>query len=319
MWKNLITTWSVLVLGGALAFGQIPVEIGKMEDTSASPLVAVTEKASDLTDLIPITDVIVVVLVLVIANYFLKFLSFFMETLARKFSRRRLFIMKMIPFVRVGVWIVALYLIIIGVVGPSRESLIAFSATAGIAVGFAAQDVLKNIFGGIIVLIDRPFQVGDLVDIGAVHGEVVSIGLRATRIHTVDDSIVSIPNAEVVSQSVSNANSGALDCQVVTEFLLPSTVDLIMVERICYEAAATSPYVYVQKPIVVRFSDDFQFDFLTKVKVKAYVYDHRLEVAFSSDITRRVKTALSDYKIFPVDPLTRTPLLRSPHTVGGSA
>ncbi|MCB0314052.1 MAG: mechanosensitive ion channel, partial [Calditrichaeota bacterium] len=52
------------------------------------------------------------------------------------------------------------------------------------AIGFAAQDILKNIFGGLMLLLDRPFQVGDKIEAGGHYGEVVQIGLRTVRIVT---------------------------------------------------------------------------------------------------------------------------------------
>ena len=127
---------------------------------------------------------------------------------------------------RIFGWTIVIYIIIANVIEPPIETLIAVTASAGIAVGFASQDILKNIFGGIMILLDRPFQAGDKIQVGSLYGEVLSIGLRTVRIVTPDDSIVSIPNGEIVNQSVSNANSGAFNCQVVAEFFLPPDIDI---------------------------------------------------------------------------------------------
>ena len=60
------------------------------------------------------------------------------------------------------------------------------------------MSLLKNLFGGLILVYDQPFQVGDKIRVGGTYGEVKSIGLRSTRIVTPDDNLVSVPNAQVV-------------------------------------------------------------------------------------------------------------------------
>ena len=152
--------------------------------------------------------------------------------------------------------------------------------------GFAAQDLLKNIFGGIIIIIDKPFQIGDKVQIGSHYGEVTGIGLRSTRLVTPTDNLVTVPNAEVMSQSVANANSGEENCQVVTEVYLPLHADIGRIRQIAEETAQVSQHVFINKPVVVLFSqENVGQRVLLKVKVKAYVNDLRNEFLFQSEIT----------------------------------
>jgi len=161
-------------------------------------------------------------------------------------------------------------------------------------VGLAGQDLLKNLFGGLILVFDQPFQVGDKIRVGGTYGEVVSIGLRSTRIVTPDDSRVSVPNAQVVDQQVSNANTGELNCQVVTDLYLPGWADEAKAKRIAFDAAGSSKYVYLNKPIVVLVSDVFKETFLTQIRVKAYVMDPRLEFLFQSDVTERARAGFRE-------------------------
>ena len=77
----------------------------------------------------------------------------------------------------------------------------------------------------------------------------VEIGLRSTQVVTPDDSLVSVPNGEVMNQSVSNANSGEPNCQVVAEIVLPVTIDTDLVRKIALEAAQVSKYIYLNKPV----------------------------------------------------------------------
>ena len=133
-------------------------------------------------------------IIFLVAFLIIKYVTRLLEAIAEKSDRMRLSIKKIIPIYRIFGWTFILYLIIEGVFAPPIETLIAVTGAAGIAVGFASQDILKNIFGGIMILFDRPFQVGDKIKVGSHYGEVVNIGLRTVRIVTPDDSLVSIPN-----------------------------------------------------------------------------------------------------------------------------
>jgi small-conductance mechanosensitive channel len=194
------------------------------------------------------------------------------------------------------------------------QQLLAASAALGVALGFAAQDLLKNIFGGLIVVFDQPFQVGDKISVGGTYGEVVAIGLRSTRIVTPDDNLVTVPNSQVVLDQVANANAGELNCQVVTDLFLPGWVDERRVKEIAFEAAVNSQYVFLDKPIVVLVEDEFRETFLTHVKVKAYVLDPRFEFLLRSDITERAKDGfrasglLPEHALYPLmDPSASSP------------
>ncbi|MBN1996991.1 mechanosensitive ion channel [candidate division KSB1 bacterium] len=222
-----------------------------------------------------------------------KYVTRLLESLAERWTNIRLAIKRLIPIFRIVTWCIVSYIIIADILAPPIATLVAVTASAGIAVGFASQDILKNIFGGIMILFDRPFQVGDKIEVGNHYGEVVSIGLRTVRVVTPDDSLVSIPNSEIVNQSVSNANSGESNCQVVADFYLPPNVDLVMAKKIAYRAAAVSRYIYLKKPIVVIIKNEIhQGRSLLKMRLKAYVLDIRYEFLFSSEMTETVITEL---------------------------
>ncbi len=80
---------------------------------------------------------------------------------------------------------------------------------AGIAIGIAAQDSLSNVIGSAALFTDRPFEMEDLVQVDGVTGKVEDIGIRSTRIRTVDGTLVSIPNATVARASVENYTKSA--------------------------------------------------------------------------------------------------------------
>jgi small-conductance mechanosensitive channel len=232
---------------------------------------------------------VVALVFLTLTGLFIRGLIWVLEKLAERNAKRRLFFKRLVPIARISLWFLAILFVSMVIFRVQAQGLIAAGAAVGVAVGFAAQDILKNVFGGLIVLFDQPFQVGDKISVQGTYGEVVSIGLRSTRIVTPDDNLVSVPNAQVVDGQVANANSGELNCQVVTDLFLPGNVDEARAKRIAFEAAASSKYVFLNKPIVVLVKDEFKETFLTHLKVKAYVLDPRLEFQFMSDVTERAR------------------------------
>ena len=83
-------------------------------------------------------------------------------------------------------------------------SLIAALGVGGISLAFAAQDSIRNLIGGVTILADKPFQVGDWVIMGDVEGTVEQVGFRSTRIRTFADSVISVPNARMTDTEVNN-------------------------------------------------------------------------------------------------------------------
>lgn len=83
-------------------------------------------------------------------------------------------------------------------------SLLTGVGIGGLALALAAQDTVRNLFGSFMVILDQPFNVGDWVVIGDVEGTVAEVGFRSTRIRTFYNSIVTLPNANLISASVDN-------------------------------------------------------------------------------------------------------------------
>jgi len=88
--------------------------------------------------------------------------------------------------------------------GLDLTSLIAGLGISGIALALAAKDTISNFFGAVTVLLDRPFKVGDWIVVGSSEGEVIEITLRTTLIRTSLDTVISMPNANLVNKPVEN-------------------------------------------------------------------------------------------------------------------
>ena len=244
------------------------------------------EVKEKLTDIFSFSKILWAIIFAVISFYVIKFITTILDKFSERSARYRITLKGVIPVIRILGWTSVISIIIVVIFAPPIESLVVVTGSLGIAVGFASQDIIRNIFGGIMTLFDRPFQVGDKVEVGGHYGEVKSIGLRSTRIVTPDDSVVSIPNGDIMSKSVSNANTGETNCQVVAELYLPSYIDLQKVRDIAIKSAQVSKYIFLNKPIAVIFKNEiFHNRSMIKMRLKAYVLDIRYEFAFMSEMT----------------------------------
>ncbi|TAJ07478.1 MAG: mechanosensitive ion channel family protein [Planctomycetota bacterium] len=88
--------------------------------------------------------------------------------------------------------------------GGDLWSVIAGLSVGSLALGFAARDSIENLFGTFTVLLDKPFQLGDVIKLSDVEGSVEQVGLRSTRVRTAVDSVVTVPNRRFISDSVEN-------------------------------------------------------------------------------------------------------------------
>lgn len=145
---------------------------------------------------------------------------------------------------------------------------------------------------GFILLFDRPFQVGDRVTFGDVYGEISSIGLRAVRLITLDDNLVTIPNNRFMTDVVASGNAGELDMMLLFDFHLALDADLTLARDLLYEIVVTSRFAYLNKPVTVVLAEVAVAEVLAmQLRAKAYVIDVRFEKAFQTDVHLRTTEA----------------------------
>ena len=278
-------------------------------DNSLTKVVKVTSKENSLElnppsilDIISFGKIIWSIIFVIVGFYIIRLITKVLELFAERSISYRITLKGIVPIIRISGWIIIIYILIAGIFKPPVSTVIAVTASIGIAIGFAAQDILKNIFGGVMILFDRPFQVGDKIQVGDYYGEVIKIGLRSTRVVTPDDSTVTIPNGEIMNKSVSNTNFGEPYCQVVAEIYLPINIDTNKVREIATEAAQVSKYIFLNKPITVLFFNEVKEERVyLKMRLKAYVMDIRFEFNFKSDMTEIVMRELLSQKIISPD------------------
>jgi small-conductance mechanosensitive channel len=304
-------TLLILALSGAESIAQEEVVVGDQSSDSSSLIIEdvrgeVRDTAGSIIDnqewSVTMEKVFWSVFLFVLVWLGMKYLSRFLQRFGEKQGRYRLLVKRFIPVIRIILWSLVIYFIIANIIAPPWATLVTLLASAGIAIGIASQDILKNIFGGLMILFDRPFQVGDKIGVDKYYGEVIDIGLRTVRIVTPDDSTVTVPNHLIVNSSVSNANSGESNCQVVAEFYLFPDTDLQLAREIARKAASVSRYIYLDKPITVIFKGESEMgQNRIKMRLKAYVLDLRYEFKFLSEMTEIVVREFSSRGI----PLSR--------------
>lgn len=257
-------------------------------------------EAPSLSDVVSGAKIAWTIVFLVFGYLAIKISIGLLTAYAKRHPKQSLLFKRITPIFRIFSWLFLVYLIVVGIYAPPATTLIAFLASIGVAIGFAAQDLVKNIFGGLVVMFDRPFQIGDKIDTGGQYGEVIEIGIRSTKIVTPDDSVITIPNSDFMSSFVSNSNSGESNCQVVAEIYLPLNIDTEKVRKIATEAALISKYIFLNKPIAVLFFNEIHFNqSVYKMRLKAYVSDLSKEFAFKSEMTEIVVKTLIDEGILP--------------------
>ena len=122
----------------------------------------------------------------------------------------------------------------------------------GFTVGFALQDVSKNLVAGVLLLIQQPFDIGDSINVAGFSGYVIAIDLRATEIHTYDGQVVFIPNGEVFTNPITNITR-ASKRRVEVSAGVAYESDPDMVRKVALEAMASIPGLLVDPAPFVRF------------------------------------------------------------------
>ena len=132
-------------------------------------------------------------------------------------------------------------------------------ASAGIlsaVIAFAAKDTFANFFGGVSVFFDKPYKIGDYVELGeGERGEVVQIGIRSTRIKTRDDILISIPNSIIVNSKIINESQPVPKFRVRIPIGVAYGSDIDLVEDILLEITKNNENIVNDPEPRVRFRE----------------------------------------------------------------
>jgi len=144
---------------------------------------------------------------LVLFWFFLRAFNTVLDHVHELARGRQLGIAAFMPWIKkslITVFVVFGLLMIAQSLGADVKAFLAGLGLGGLAFALAAQDTIANIFGSVVVAIDQPFKIGEAVQIGGNVGVVEDIGLRSTKIRTLDKSLVIIPNKTVAAEAITN-------------------------------------------------------------------------------------------------------------------
>ena len=242
------------------------------------------------------TDKVVQALFILLAAYLtLKVLDRLVILISEKIAKEwRLRVKQFLPFLRMMVLTCVTVVLMNLFLNLSKENILAVTGTIAVALGFAFKDYASSIIAGIVGLFESPYGVGDRIKIGEYYGEVVGYGLRAVRIQTPDDNLITIPHNKIWTEAVSNSNAGALEAQVVTEFYFTHRTNADLVKKILYRVAQTSKYTALKLPILVVISEK---PWGTIFKLKAYPLDARDEFIYQTDLITRAKQVFDKHQL----------------------
>ncbi|MCR4416316.1 MAG: mechanosensitive ion channel family protein [Ignavibacteria bacterium] len=148
-------------------------------------------------------------------------------------------------------------------------------------------ELAKNVVGGIMILIDKPFEYGDWIKIGNYSGKVHSKNLRTTDIITEDDSLIKIPNQLFISSAFENLNVISKNKQVTFIIEIPPRAEISKIKTALNEIVSLSIFNSINKPVEVIYkgrNDKGNLEF----QVRAYVFDAKFESEFKSDVQEKV-------------------------------
>lgn len=112
-----------------------------------------------------------------------------------------------IGYIVYGLLLVAVVLAAIDSLGVNVTSLMAIVGAAGLAIGLAMKDSLANFAAGVMIIIFRPFKIGDYISAGGASGSVDEIGLFATLMHTPDNQRIFVPNSSIINGNITNVSA----------------------------------------------------------------------------------------------------------------
>ncbi len=189
--------------------------------------------------------------------------------------------------------LVTAIIIALDMLGVNIMPFVAGAGVAGVAIGFAAKDTLSNLIAGILLIVDRPFEVGDRIEVWnspsgtASWGDVIDIGLRATKIRTTDNIIIVIPNNEIMTRDIINYTLNSEKIRVRINIGVAYDADIQKAKDLIIKVADSADWIASDPPpkVVVRNFGESSVD----LQLRVWINEARQRMNTISFITDKVK------------------------------
>ena len=235
--------------------------------------------------------VITILLLKIISNFALQWMKEW------KFKTKTTADERLIPFLQRILKAVIIILSVIFVFNAWKiniSPLLATAGIAGIAVGLAVKDSLSNILGGLQLVLDKTFKVGDKVQLESGElGVIMDIGLRSTKLRTYDNEVIYIPNGYLANAKIKNFTHPDLSIRTNVNFGVEYGTETKKVQKVVLEAIKKIDTVIEEPEPVVLFLEmsDFSLDFIARAWVKSYTEAYSTKLKMTEEIYNALNKA----------------------------
>lgn len=194
--------------------------------------------------------------------------------------------------------------------GVDISAVLASLGIAGITVGFAARDAFSNLISGLLIFLDRPFVIGDLVEVSDHYGQVDQITLRSTRIVTPDGRMLAVPNTEMINKTVASYTNFP-HLRLDLSFTIGLAEDIAHVRQILLDLVDQDPDILKDPaPQVLLMALN---DYNNQFELRAWIDNERVHVGKRAELKEKIYNALNQAGVeMPYETIQLAPFEISP-------
>ena len=218
------------------------------------------------------SKLLIALIILLIGNKLIKVLDKFLKK-ENRFSKIDLSVKEfLISFISISLKVL-LFITVLSVLGIPMTSLITILGSAAVAIGLALQGGLSNLAGGLMILIFKPFKVGDYIEAGGKEGTVKSISLFYTSITTIDNKVIQLPNGSLTNTAITNYTMNkkrAIDVIISVSY----SSDIDKTKKVITDTLNSIDEIIKEEPMLVRLKthNSSSLDFVVRAWINTPDY-----------------------------------------------